>query len=297
MKGRAVHHQIAHSFERGFLSQTLSRQIANCDHYGLAPLFLDLFRDNQPVLEAGCGSGRWCGWLHQHGIRADGIDWSHELCARAQRELPDCRFIPCNMEQTPFADGAYGGLMALGSIEHSVHGPIPALKEFVRLLRPGGVAIITVPFGGPLRRTLRRLTRPLLRCKSSPLLRRVLGKRPTGGTSWAEARRGTRAEWSPRCVLGDQGWYFYEYEFNARQMSRFLTDAGFILVRAFVGFGNQGVLHTFGPVAGRWNAHRSDVDFNLLGRVLRQTIPVSVSGHMLCYVIQKPFNHAMESTR
>jgi SAM-dependent methyltransferase len=279
---------IMRDFERGFLSHALSQQVAHCDAYELAPLLLELFRDHQPVLEAGCGSGRWCGWLARYGIRADGVDWSHELCARAQRELPQCRFVPCDMAQTPFPDGAYGGLMALGSVEHSPQGPLPALREFARVLRPGGVAVVTVPYGGPLRRAVRRLTRPALRAKGHPWLRRLLGKRPLGGASWAAAARGTTAAWMPRFVLGERGWYFYEYEFHARQMRRFLTGAGFSVRREFVAFADQGVLHTFGRVAGRWNPARSAVDLTPLGRLLRRALPVSVCGHMLCYVVHKP---------
>ena len=43
---------IEECFESGFLSQSLAKQIASCDKYELAPLFLRLFREKQPVLEA-----------------------------------------------------------------------------------------------------------------------------------------------------------------------------------------------------------------------------------------------------
>jgi len=86
---------IAQSFTAGFLAQSLAKQIADCDRYELAFLFLKLFRDQQPVLEAGCGSGRWCGWFHKNGICSDGVDWSQELCDRAAQELAGSRFVAC----------------------------------------------------------------------------------------------------------------------------------------------------------------------------------------------------------
>src|SRR5690349_17095998 len=99
--------QIARQFTSSFLTQSLAKQIAACDAYELAPLFLEVLHDHQPVLEAGCGSGRWCGWLSNHGIRIDGLDWSSELCHRASIEIPHCRFIACDIRHTPFPDCSY----------------------------------------------------------------------------------------------------------------------------------------------------------------------------------------------
>lgn len=293
-KSRAVTCEVAQSFERGFLAQKLAKQIAECDDYELAQLFLDLFRDYQPVLEAGCGSGRWCAWFVKHGIRSDGVDWSTELCYRAQREIPECRFIPSDMQQLPFKDETYAGLIALGSVEHSASGPTEALKDFHRVLRTGSIAVITVPFGGPVRRIVDLVSRPALRFKSSSIVRRMFAKRPVNGTKLAEARRQPRKQWHPRFSFGEKGWYFYEYEFSKKQMRTFLTDAGFLIEREFVGFRNEGVLHNFGSLAGRWNSEHANVDFTTLGRLLRRVVPLSICGHMLCYVVRKPADSVAE---
>jgi SAM-dependent methyltransferase len=278
--------QVARAFERAFLSLDLPQQIAACGAYELAPLMLRLFSGSQPVLDAGCGSGRWVGWLIQNGIAADGVDWSERLCARAARQIPGGRFVACDLARTPFADGAYGAILALGSIEHIVQGPGEALAEFRRLLRPAGIAVITVPFGGLLRRTRRRLERPLYWLKSRRLVRRLFGRRTTG-TALADARRNARAEWFPRFSFGQEGWEFYEYEFNRRQLRGFLDAAGFRIQSEFICFGNEGILHTLGRLAGRWNPDRNEVELTPFGRLLRALIPVSWIGHMLCCIIVK----------
>ncbi len=279
--------QVSESFEVGFLSESLVKQVHECDRYELAPLFLNSFRDHQPVLEAGCGSGRWCQWLGQNGIRCDGVDWSQNLCDRASREIPGSRFIACDMRQVPVPDGSYGGILAIGSIEHSPEGPMPALREFHRLLRPGGLGVITIPYGGRLRILLRQTSNLLLLpLKSSPLVRRLFGK-PVGGVSLSEVRRTTNPKWHPRFMHGSEGWFFFEYEFNKAQMREFLAEARLEVRDEFVGFGNEGILHTFRKVAGKWNSERADVDFTLLGRILRALIPVQVMGHILCYVVEK----------
>lgn len=284
-----MYQTIAESFEQSFLSSPLSKHIRACDTYELAPLFLDLFSDAQPVLEAGCGSGRWCAWLQEQGISTDGVDWSHGLCTRAEREIPGSRFYACDMADTGLPSGAYGAVMALGSIEHTVEGPQKALAEFHRLLRPNGVAVITVPYGAPLRRWCRALSAPIRAAKGMRSIRQLAGKAPLSpdARSLRVARQGTVAEWHPQFALNRQGWSFYEYEFSPRQLDSFVTQAGFTVKRRFAAFVDEGLFHTFGKLAGTWNDDEFRVELTPFGRLLQATLPASVTGHMLCYVLEK----------
>lgn len=287
-RAAAINQPVADSFETGFLAHSLGHQVEQCERYELAPLFLRLFsdQDHQPVLEAGCGSGRWCAWLHQHGIRSDGVDWSQELCERAAQSMPHSRFFACDMAAMPFADGSYGGLIALGSIEHSIQGPQAILREFHRLLAPGGIALITVPFGGGTRALFRHFKDPWLSFKASPWLRRLLGKAVPGATL-AEARKTAHTPWNPRFSHGAEGWFFFEYQFTKAHMRRFLQEARFGVLDEFVAFGAEGVLHNFGPLAAKWNPARGEAELGPLGRLLLRTLPVGSMGHMLCYVLRK----------
>ena len=278
--------QVSKSFEAGFLAETLAAQVDACDRYELAPLFQRCFQERQPVLEAGCGSGRWCAWLQRRGIRCDGVDWSRELCDRAALAIPGARFFACDMSAVPMPDGAYGGLLALGSIEHTVDGPLAALREFRRLLRPGGVAVITMPYGSPLRRLGEPAARLMLALRASHLVRRLFGKR-VGGVPLTVARRMARSDWGPQFGYGDDGWFFYEYRFDKAQARAFLGEAGLAIREEFVGFGDEGILHHFGRLAGLWNRERAEVDFTRLGRWLRSVLPVDLAGHMLCYVVER----------
>ena len=70
-------------------------------------------------------------------------------------------------------------------------------------------------------------------------------------------------------------------------MRQFLADAKFEVVEEFAAFGDEGILHNFGRLAGKWNEARCDVDLTLIGKLLRKIIPVSMMGHMLCFVVNK----------
>ena len=281
--------RISDSFEKGFLNTPLEKQIANCDHYELAPLFQRLLSDHQPILEAGCGSGRWVAWFVQRGWSATGIDWSEALCERARRAVPGGTFVPGDMRKMPFDDSSFGSIVSLGAVEHDAEGPMSALKEYLRVLRPGGIAIVTVPHLGPVRR-VNRWVKGVLR----PLYYAIRERfRPQNPLSDYRRRRvaqaGTRAEWAVDLMRDSEGgWAFFQYNFTPVQLRGFLEKVGFEITEEFVDFKDEGILHNFGRLAGTYDFQSSRVRLSPIGRALKVLIPVNVVGHMVCCVARKP---------
>ncbi|MFO0649822.1 MAG: class I SAM-dependent methyltransferase [Polyangiales bacterium] len=271
-------------FERAFLASSIEREVAHCDRYELTPRFRKWLPERQPILEAGCGSGRWVVWFARQGWQTVGVDWSEALCARAREAHPRLRFVAGDLGALPFDDGSFGAVVALGSVEHEVAGPEGALREFHRVLRPGGVAIVTVPYLGVVRRLTRLATAPLTRLKNSRLVRRLTRQPGWQGRSLADARADARPGWAASYTWSDEGCAFFEYTLSKSQMRRMLRDAGFEVLDEFVAFGDEGVLHSFGRAAGRFDEREARVAFSPVGRVLREALPVEVTGHMLGYV-------------
>jgi SAM-dependent methyltransferase len=54
-------------------------------------------------------------------------------------------------------DNFYDGYISLGVVEHREAGPEPFLAEAYRVLKPGGYALITVPYINPFRQLKSRL--------------------------------------------------------------------------------------------------------------------------------------------
>lgn len=104
------------------------------------------FRQGGKILDAGCGFGEWVSYLNTRGFIAAGLDYSETLINRLKIAYPVTEWIFGRIEKIPSVDSTYDGLISWGVIEHNEDGPQAALSEFYRVLKPGGYAIVTVPF-------------------------------------------------------------------------------------------------------------------------------------------------------
>lgn len=101
------------------------------------------------VLEIGCGSGELLRRLAPGSKLAIGIDLSGEglSLARARMvayRLSSSRLLKARAESLPFADGSFDAVVSQHLLEH-IHAPIEALREWRRVLRPGGVVALVTP--------------------------------------------------------------------------------------------------------------------------------------------------------
>lgn len=187
----------------------------------------------------------------------------------------------------PFLDNEFGSVVALGSIEHTSEGPEPALKELRRVLRPKAIAIITVPYAGPVRKIAWRLSFPIRQVKAIPLLRRIFRKPGFDGQSLKEAGKEASSQWATDFHCDDGGWHFFEYQFTKTQMRDFMNRNGFQVLEESVIMKDDGILNTFGRIAGCFDSINGIIKLSLIGKALCRLFPVELAGHMLCYVTQR----------
>lgn len=94
-----------------------------------------------PILDLGCGTGGMLPYLRQFDT-AVGLDSAPEAAlACRKREMP---FVHGWGSDLPFRDEAFGIITALDVIEH-VNDDRSMLAEMRRVLKPGGLLVITVP--------------------------------------------------------------------------------------------------------------------------------------------------------
>jgi SAM-dependent methyltransferase len=94
------------------------------------------------LLDAGCGSGRTLDELARYG-RVSGVDLSPQAVAAARVRGHDDVQI-ARVEDLPFADATFDVVTCLDVIEHTPDDRA-TLAELLRVARPGGLLLATVP--------------------------------------------------------------------------------------------------------------------------------------------------------
>lgn len=122
------------------------------DHKPLDRALLDCFAEQVRGLgtvgDVGCGPGQVARYLHGRGMPVIGIDLSAGMVALARRLNPDLTFRQGTMLALEADDDAWGGVAAFYSIVHLALDAVPlALREFFRVLRPGGRLLLAFHVG------------------------------------------------------------------------------------------------------------------------------------------------------
>ena len=106
------------------------------------------------ILESGCGTGRWMAFFEKLGNRAFGIDDSRGPLRLAMEHDPDMSFTLADALASPFADGTFDAAFSSYVAEHFEEGPETLFREIHRVLKPGGLFFVVVPFNNTFRRYL-----------------------------------------------------------------------------------------------------------------------------------------------
>ena len=94
------------------------------------------------VLDAGCGPGYKAAWFARlsPGTTVVAMDLSASVGLAAQRygDLPNLTFVRGDIASTPFVDGLFGCISCDQVLHHTIDPPA-TLREFHRILAPGGL--------------------------------------------------------------------------------------------------------------------------------------------------------------
>lgn len=105
-----------------------------------------------PICDLGCGPGQIARYLHRQGAPTLGVDLSPCMIAEAQRLNPDIPFHQGDTLTLPDADHSWGGIAAFYCIIHIPRAQVvDALREMKRVLKPGGVLLITFHIGDEIK--------------------------------------------------------------------------------------------------------------------------------------------------
>ena len=119
--------------------------LKSCDRDEVTPYILKYLPISGKIVEAGCGLGRFVKYLTDKGYDVVGVELSEETVRNVKEVDPQLNVIHGDVLNMPFRTNSIDGVIALGVIEHFISGIEDPLKEIYRILKQGGVAVITVP--------------------------------------------------------------------------------------------------------------------------------------------------------
>jgi len=101
-----------------------------------------------PVCDLGCGPGHVARYLHEHGVRVEGVDLSPAMIAHARQLNPGIDFTQGDLLALEVGDAMWGGIVAFYSLIHVPRADLgTAMRELKRVLRPGGVLLLAFHCG------------------------------------------------------------------------------------------------------------------------------------------------------
>ena len=103
---------------------------------------------NAVILDAGCGRGFYLNYFrYVSSVKLVGLELESEIIHKAKKNighLPDITLTQANIYHLPFPDNYFHAVILSEILEH-IEDDERAMKEIFRVLKPGGIAVMTVP--------------------------------------------------------------------------------------------------------------------------------------------------------
>jgi SAM-dependent methyltransferase len=98
------------------------------------------------ILEAGSGLSAAVITLRRMGYHVVGVDYAENALRMSRAYDPTLPLLVGDVHALPHAENALSGYLSFGVLEHFERGMTPALAEAFRVLRPGGILVLTIPY-------------------------------------------------------------------------------------------------------------------------------------------------------
>jgi|CXWL01.1.fsa_nt_gi SAM-dependent methyltransferase len=126
---------------------------------GMYPIVQTLphLKAEDKILECGCGAGRVVRHLHGAGFDITGLEYDGEILRKLKTAAPELNLVEGDATALPFPDASFDVVLCFGVVGTLEQGIDTAIAEIHRVLRPGGVAIISVMLDNVARRAQKLL--------------------------------------------------------------------------------------------------------------------------------------------
>ena len=149
-------HQEAYSGEGNVFLDVFHRERVRV----LGRLFRRYFDGAERVVDVGSGYSMFRCIQEEWTFQVTCCDLDEPALRVIERESPGYRVATADAASLPFGDGTFDGLFAGEILEHVVD-PRAALREWKRVVKPGGILIVTTPNAARLMNRVNRCREPV----------------------------------------------------------------------------------------------------------------------------------------
>jgi ubiquinone/menaquinone biosynthesis C-methylase UbiE len=108
--------------------------------------YLPYLSKDDILLEAGSGLSAVVITLREMGYKVAGLDYAENALHESRAYDPTLPLTTGDVHALPFQNNSLGAYLSFGVLEHFEHGMQPALLEAARVLKPGGMLVLTIPY-------------------------------------------------------------------------------------------------------------------------------------------------------
>ena len=105
--------------------------------------FLNIINHSGALLDVGCGLGYFTNMLAKRGIQCDGIDIDKKCIDYCTKHM-EGRYKVGDVTNMPFPNSGFDSVLCSEVLEH-IPNDKELLAEIYRVLKPEGIAVISVP--------------------------------------------------------------------------------------------------------------------------------------------------------
>ncbi|MFN8531495.1 MAG: class I SAM-dependent methyltransferase [Anaerolineae bacterium] len=198
-------------------------------------LYVPYLPKNVPLLEAGSGLSAVVITLRKMGFNVLGLDYAVNALETSREYDPTLQLFAGDVHKLPVKSDSMGAYLSFGVLEHFETGMHVPLSEAYRILQPGGVLVLTIPYPNIVNRLL-------------------AWRRKTAGVS----------------TLNDDE--FYESTYTRARLIEEVTAVGFTLIKAVPTSHSYTLWGLGGPFRAQGYYRTSALAENL-GKVMQKVLP------------------------